>query len=132
MNARRALTLFSLLALFACKTSDGESGDDPVDPAIEAQIQLCEEVCLKPFCDPTLEPAPGLEEECRNGCTQTVEAAQSDDCTDRYQDLLECLDAVSCDEFYLWANMDPGAPCSEEEVVLGMSCPGVEVRNEGG
>lgn len=129
MIARRALALFSLLALFACKTSGGESGDDP---AIEAQIELCEEVCLELFCDPTLEPAPGVEEECRNGCSQKVEAAQSDDCTDRYQDLLECLEAVSCDEFYLWANMEPGAPCSDEEEVLGMSCPGVEVRNEGG
>lgn len=132
MNANRLLILASFLAVFACKTSDSESGDDPVDPVIEAQIELCEEVCIKPFCSGTLEPAPGVGDECRARCTETVEAAQNDGCTDRYQELLECLEAVSCDDFYLWANMEAGAPCAAEEEELGMSCPAVEVRNDGG
>jgi hypothetical protein len=126
------ILLFSVLALSTCKVDDGESGNDQTDPAIAAQIELCGEMCLKPFCDPTLEPAPGVEDECMTHCTETVAAAQNDECTDQYQDFLECLEGLSCDDFYLWAGMEPGAPCVMGEEQLESNCPGVEVRNENG
>jgi hypothetical protein len=124
MNARRKLILASLLTL-SCKTGNGESDDDPIDPAIAAQVDLCQEVCIKPFCDPTLEPAPGVEEECRAGCIEMVESAQSSGCTDQYQDFLECLDPLSCDDFYLWLNAAPDAPCTQAQAELESSCPEV-------
>jgi hypothetical protein len=124
MNARRKLFLVSLLSL-SCKTGNSETDDDSVDPTITAQVGLCQQVCIKPFCDPTLEPGPGVEEECRLGCIELVEAAQSDGCTHQYQDFLECLEPLSCDDFYLWADADPGAPCVQEQEELVLTCPEV-------
>lgn len=124
---------FILISVLALSTCTGESVDDQTNPEIAAQIQLCEAVCLKPFvCDPTLEPGPDPDGECSSICTDTVAAAVEDECANRYQDFLECLDAASCEDFELWASMQAGAVCSAEGEALEQHCPGVEVRREPG
>jgi len=122
---------FAIVTLFGCKgPDDHEHGT--VDPMLVQQARLCEEMCFEPFCDPSLEPAPEVEDECNMYCADTVDAARGDDCTDRYQSFLECLDGLSCEDHYLWLQMDANAPCAAEEAQLTTDCPSVEVRHASG
>lgn len=130
MNTPRTLILFSVISLSACKVADGESGDDAVDPEIAAQIDLCVEVCFKVFCDPTFEPAPGVEAECESGCTDAVAVAQDDGCTEHYQNFLECVDALPCDDYSSWWGVPVDQLCPAEVQAIDLDCPNVKVHNE--
>jgi hypothetical protein len=125
----RIVLVAALIAVSACL--EREVADDH-DPVIAAQLELCQEVCLKPFCDPALEPDPGVEAECETRCTEAVEAARDDECTARYQAYLECLGGISCEDFFSHLNEEPGAACGPEDDEVQANCPGLAALDEGG
>ena len=51
----------------------------------------------------------------------------NNECAEDYEVFLECLDAQSCDDFFLWIEQDPIAPCRQEEQHLAETCPEVNV-----
>lgn len=130
MNTPRPLMPLLLLALSTCRVADDDSGDEQVDPVIAAQLELCIEVCGKPFsCDGTLEPGPHVDEECEARCTETVGVAQDDDCTEEYQDMMECVNGLSCDDFESWwgdeTEHETPVGCEAELQALELNCPNV-------
>ncbi|PRQ02112.1 hypothetical protein ENSA5_25710 [Enhygromyxa salina] len=122
----RSIPLALALAL-VCGSCDRSGSGDSVGDG-EDQIALCQKICIKPFCDPTLEPTEDAEQGCRVTCEERVEDASHYDCSDAYQELLECLDRLTCDEFYQWAAEEEGAPCAAEEALLTDRCPELTIR----
>jgi hypothetical protein len=120
-----SLARFALLALAlsSCKVADDESGDDQVDPAIAAQIELCIDVCSKLLCNPAVDPGPDFEAECEATCTDAVAVAQGDDCTERYQSLLECANELPCDDYSSWWGKELTETCPAEAQEVELNCP---------
>lgn len=123
--------LFALLlalTVHGCGTPD-DTQDTGSEPSPE-QL-LCEDVCLKAFCDGTLEPDPGVESECTQSCSEQLAEASEQSCSSLHANLTECLDALSCDDYYAWLEQAPGAACIDLEQELADACPTVEVRRDG-
>jgi len=79
-------------------------------------------------CDPTVDFGSDFEQQCTQNCTDNVSDAAEGSCTATYQALLECVEPLSCLDFYLWVEQKPDAPCVDEEQALDDRCPQVGVR----
>jgi len=123
LDRARGLYAVSLVAAMLAGCAADETPD-----AYAAQMQMCESVCVKPACDPSVDFGPELGQQCTQGCTETVNDASEATCSETYQALLECLDVLTCDDFYLWHNQSSNAPCVTEEQALLDRCPHVGVR----
>lgn len=125
----RPIPLVAAILMGGCNPDS--KADDAASSQQEAQAALCQQICIKPFCDPALEPSDNAEEACRITCDEQVKDASDDNCSDAYQELLECLDRLTCDEFYEWAEMQSDASCLAEEQLLTDVCPELSVRTGG-
>jgi hypothetical protein len=107
--------------------TDGKS-DDADDAGQSAQLELCKKNCLKLGCDPTIDFGSNFEQQCTQHCADNVSDANEGSCTEVYQALLECIEPLSCQDYYLWVEQKPDAPCTDEEQALDDRCPQVGVR----
>lgn len=115
-----------LVVLAGCQAD--RNGDEAGEAEEAAQVELCQTVCVKATCDPSVDFAPDLDQGCAERCTSTVRDASETSCTERYQTLLDCLVVLSCDDFYLWLESGLNAPCTAEEQALADHCPQIGVR----
>lgn len=113
-----------LVLIFSLSNCGGVTGDDDSDAQ---QVALCTDMCAKVLCPGNVDPPANFEETCREDCGAKVEQAR-EDCSARYQEFLECLDELSCDDYYLWYEQEADAPCLQLESELSEFCPGVMVR----
>jgi hypothetical protein len=120
------LALAALITITSCGSPNNDDGS-----ANAEELRLCQDICLKPFCDPTLEPDGDVDDACMDTCSTRVEKAAELACSEQHSSLLECLDTLTCEEFYLWVGQMPGLPCMAQEQLLADECPSIEVRVEG-
>jgi hypothetical protein len=133
MRTNLEMLLFPFVTALVMVTSCGEDRVDVSDPDSPAaqQVELCEQMCVKPLCSGVIDPGPDYEAQCANGCEMIVSRAEEQGCFDQYQSFLECLEGLSCEDTLLWFDQTPGYPCRSNEDILAVECE-IEVRNAGG
>jgi hypothetical protein len=128
MTGTKIITLAFVVGLVGCNGSQGK------DTPLTQQVELCHEVCLGQLCDPLYDPA--LEGDpsvvCQQFCENSVATADDAACFSEHQDLLECLERLSCSELVSWSEQMPDAMCVVEEEELTQACPDVEVPRDAG
>jgi hypothetical protein len=121
-----AQPIFLALALTLLKCTPSSNDDGGAGPTED--VLLCRTICAKFLCPGHLDPAPSLDQDCADHCTDTVQTAAAAGCSELYQEFLECLDSLSCEDYYRWYEMDSDPPCAALEQELSDACPELEVR----
>ena len=119
MTRRLLLACFAGLLAGACGRSD------PLDFLVPKSIEdACAEVCALGACDRPQSVDEGDLALCAQRCVdEHARAGQvSTPCADAYRDYIDCLDALSCDEYQMQIFEGEGGDCRVAAEIVSESC----------
>ena len=111
--------LFCVVAVSMNCRNDSDTMDE--------QVELCVQMCAKGLCSGVVEPGPDFARGCMDSCRTRVSTAHERACETTFQELLECLDGLTCDEYEEWSMQIVDSRCTDEETRLLDECE-IDVR----